>query len=150
MPTHYKGTRREVRALDTFIKLQRASESFTDTLQRALAPHGLTLGQFGVLEALHHLGEMSQRELAGKLLRSNSNITTVLDNLEQAGHVQRARCAEDRRRVTVSLTAAGRQLIGRVFPGHAAQITELLGCLSAAEQEQLGALCKKLGLSIRG
>ena len=41
-------------------------------------------------------------------------------------------------------------LVRLVFPSHAAHVAALLGALSAEEQEQLGALCKKLGLSLAG
>jgi MarR family 2-MHQ and catechol resistance regulon transcriptional repressor len=91
---------------------------------------------------------MNQRELGRKLLCSNANVCTVLDNLEKAGHIERARSSEDRRAVIVSLTASGRRLIQQVFPAHAARISAMLSALTAAEQETLGALCKKLGLGI--
>ena len=49
-----------------------------------LADHDLTVSQFGVLEALHHRGTLSQRDLARKLLTSTGNISIVLKNLESA------------------------------------------------------------------
>jgi MarR family 2-MHQ and catechol resistance regulon transcriptional repressor len=148
MPTHYKGSARERRALDTFIKLTRALETLGGELHRHLASHELTSPQFAVLEALLHLGPMSQGELGRKLLRSNPNMTVLLDNLERHGWIHRARGPEDRRVTVVSLSEEGRRLIQKVFPAHAAHVAALLGALSAEEQEQLGALCKKLGLSL--
>lgn len=149
MPTHYKGTERERRALDAYIKLTRASETVDAKLAAALGRHGLTTGQLGVLEALLHLGPMCQNELGRKLLRSGGNVTTVLDNLEKRGLVRRKRTPEDRRFVRVELTAEGRRFIAGVFPGHADNIARLLGTLSAAEQRELGRLCAKLGTSAR-
>jgi MarR family transcriptional regulator, 2-MHQ and catechol-resistance regulon repressor len=148
MPTRYRGTAREVRALSTFIRLMRATETLNARLQQELTAHGLTQTQFGVLEALFHVGPMHQREIARKLLRSNANITTVLDNLERQGLVQRQRTSEDRRYIHVTLTPAGRQLIARVFPDHAARIADLLHHLSPTEVQTLGELCKKLGLAL--
>jgi MarR family 2-MHQ and catechol resistance regulon transcriptional repressor len=147
MPTRYRGSAREVRALDAYIKLSRALETIGGRLDEAL-DGTVTHGQLAVLEALLHLGPLSQRDLGRKLLRSNANVSTVIDNLEKAGHVTRCRDAGDRRLVTVSLTRTGRALIERVFPVHAARIAELMGELSPEEQEQLGALCKKLGLAV--
>ena len=46
---------------------------------------GLTESQIGVLEALAHLGPLTQGELCRKILRSGSNVTTVVDNLERDG-----------------------------------------------------------------
>ena len=148
MPTHHRGSPREVRALDVFIKLSRACDSLQAPLDRALGELGLTTGQLGILEALLHLGTMCQRDLGEKLLRSNSNVTTVLDNLEKGGLIRRERRQDDRRVVDVSLTGKGRTVIEKVFPRHAANIADLFDGLTAGEQEQLGKLCKKLGLAI--
>jgi MarR family 2-MHQ and catechol resistance regulon transcriptional repressor len=70
----------------------------------------------------------------------------VIDNLEKRGLVRRERSMEDRRYFTVRLTEAGRRLMSGFFPGHAARITAEMGVLTHSEQEQLGRLCKKLGL----
>jgi MarR family 2-MHQ and catechol resistance regulon transcriptional repressor len=150
MGTHYDGGADERRALDTFIKLMRAADSVSAAVGRPMAAAGLTSSQFGVLEALLHLGPLSQAGLAAKLLRSGSNITTVVDNLEARGLVRRTRRATDRRAVDVSLTAEGGRLIRRLFPTHARRITEAFATLSARDQERLGALCRTLGRSLSG
>jgi len=149
MPTHYRGTARETRALDAYIKLMRAADTLGHRVGQRLAAHDLTMGQLGVLEALLHLGPMSQRELGHKLLRSHSNMCTVLDNLERAGWIQRERSPDDRRVMIVSLTREGEKLIRRVFPAHAADIADAMDGLTADELEQLAALCKKLGTTAR-
>ena len=146
MGTRYKGTKAEVRALDAYIKLVRASESIVGRLGQSLRVEDeLTLSQFGVLEALLHLGSMCQRELGVKILKSSGNVTMVVDNLEKRGLIARRRSTEDRRVMEVDLTAKGRALIKELFPRHAAEITAEMGRLTAAEQKQLGALCRKLG-----
>jgi len=108
--------------------------------------NGLTVSQFGALEALLHLGPMSQRDLGTKLLKSSGNITMVVDNLEKRDLVERRREGNDRRVVTVHLTPKGRQLIVEVFPRHATLISDELEILTPEEQETLGRLCRKLGL----
>lgn len=105
----------------------------------------LTVSQFGVLEALYHLGPMCQNELAGKILKSSGNMTLVIDNLEKHGLVQRQRNTDDRRMVTVSLTKDGQELIEAVLPGHIAAIQKEMSVLSAQELQALGDLCRKLG-----
>ena len=145
MPTHYSGSPEERLALNTFIKLTRSVEA----MMTRLAQHGtlgdLTVSQFGVLEALYHLGPMCQNELAGKILKSSGNMTLVIDNLEKHGLVQRQRNTDDRRMVTVSLTQAGQELISVVLPGHVAAIQREMSILSPREQQELGDLCRKLG-----
>ncbi len=146
MGTHYKGKPAEVRALNAFIKLTRATKSVTSRIERSLTRERLTDSQFGVLEALLHLGPMCQRELGHKLLTSGANVTTVIDNLEKRDLVSRARENADRRFVTVRLTEPGRALVSAVLPGHVEELVAAFSGLTAAEQQQLEALCKKLGL----
>ena len=148
MPTHYDGKPDEILALDTYIKLNRATDSFEDRLHERSSMGGLTPSQFSVLEALLHLGSMCQGELSRKLLRSTGNMTLVIDNLEKRGLVRRERSSEDRRMITIVLTPTGKERIEQVFPQHASIITDEMSVLSPAEQVELGRLCRKLGLSV--
>ncbi len=139
---------KEARALNTYLKLMRAAESTTARAHRHLASAGLTLSQFGVMEALYHLGPRSQKEIGQKILRSSGNMTMVIDNLEKRGLVRRKRSSADRRCFIVHLTDKGNKLISRIFPHHTAMITGEMSVLSATEQETLARLCKKLGLGV--
>jgi MarR family 2-MHQ and catechol resistance regulon transcriptional repressor len=145
MPTHYRGTTKEVRALNTFIKFTRAFESMSARLFRCGSLEHLTVSQFGVLESLYHLGPLCLGEIGSKLLKSSGNITLVVDNLEKQGLVKRLRDSDDRRVVNVSLTPAGRQAVEQILPGHVAAIVEEMSVLTPDEQETLGRLCLKLG-----
>jgi MarR family 2-MHQ and catechol resistance regulon transcriptional repressor len=71
----------------------------------------------------------------------------VIDNLEKSGLVRRERNKTDRRLFIVHLTNNGYNLINKIFPPHAAVIAQNFAVLTAAEQDTLGRLCKKLGLS---
>ena len=149
MGTHFKGSAAQAQALDTYVKLVRAAESFMARAHETL-PAGLTISQFGVLEALLHLGPLCQKDLARKLLKSPGNLTLVIDNLERDGLVARERDTKDRRYITVALTAKGRRFIDALFPKTATRITAEMSALTSAEQVTLAQLCKTLGLSVRG
>jgi MarR family transcriptional regulator, 2-MHQ and catechol-resistance regulon repressor len=136
MPTHYKGNAAEIRALDAYIKLVRAADTVTGKVREQITAFGLTEPQFAVLEALHHVGPLRASDLAKKLLR-----------IEKSGLVARRACTADRRVTYVDLTAAGRDRVKRIFPAVAGRITGLLAALDPAEQEQLGRLARKLGIS---
>ena len=133
-------------ALNTYTKLMRAAESVTARVSRSMSAAGLTISQFGVLEALHHKGPLCQRDIAAKILKSTGNITLVIDNLEKQELVKRERTSEDRRYLTVSLTQKGLALISTVFADVEAAIVIEMGALTGEEQEKLGICCKKLGL----
>lgn len=146
MPTHYKGSPNEIATLNAFIKLTRASNILHQQLSRSLADYKLTESQFGVLEALYHLGPLNQRSLGEKILKSGGNITMVIVNLEKQGWVTKAKDQNDKRSHTITLTADGKRLIEEAFPGYLQRISELFSCLEDDELAELSCLCKKLGL----
>lgn len=145
MPTHYSGTPQEVLALDTFIKLTRATNSLMSRLASYASLENLTISQFGVLETLLHLGPLSQSDIGAKMLKSGGNITLVIDNLEKQNLVQRTVDPSDRRITIVHLTEQGESLIKKIFPRQLQAIVKELSALDAQEQAVLGQLCKKLG-----
>ncbi|MFC3861454.1 MarR family winged helix-turn-helix transcriptional regulator [Deinococcus antarcticus] len=149
MPNRYSGNQEEQRALSAYVKLSRAAQAMETAAHRHLAAHNLTISQFGVLEALLHLGPLSQRRLAEKILRSSGNLTMVIDNLERDGLVRRERDPNDRRVMIVNLTKAGEKLIRDLLPTHVRGLTTLFGALEAEEIEELGRLSRKLGLSLK-
>lgn len=149
MPTNFKGKPEEIQALNTYIKLTRAMDSVHTSLLNASSMENLTISQFGTLEALYHLGPLCQNELGTKILKSNSNMTTVIDNLEKRGLVRRERDKQDRRMVIVYLTPSGQDLIKSVFPQHVKKMVNIFSTLSDEEHETLGFLLKKLGKSIQ-
>jgi MarR family 2-MHQ and catechol resistance regulon transcriptional repressor len=146
MPTHWKGPEYEKRALNTFIKLNRAVESLNLRLHQRGTQGDLTPSQFAVLEVLYHLGSLCQGEISAKILKSSGNMTMVIDNLEKRGFVRRLRDTEDRRQVRIELTDAGREKIEAVLPVHIAAVVDEMSALSPEEQDQLGELARKLGL----
>ena len=145
MPTHFIGSRAEMRTLDTFIKLTRCTNSLFARLSERNTLGEITPSQFAVLEALYHLGSLTQGEVSTKVLKSGSNMTTVIDNLERDGLVRRERDAKDRRVINVHLTEAGSEKVDAVLPKHVGALVEEFSVLSASEQLTLGELCKKLG-----
>ncbi|HKJ03753.1 MAG TPA: MarR family transcriptional regulator [Longimicrobiales bacterium] len=137
------------RSLRLWISLARCYSTFSRAIACKVQEYGLTTPQFGILEALYHLGPLSLGDLAGKLLVTGGNVTYVMDRLEEQGLVYRERSPEDRRIIQAKLTQEGHALIAGVFPEHGAFVEDLCGALDLDEQEQLRALLKKLGRAIR-
>jgi MarR family 2-MHQ and catechol resistance regulon transcriptional repressor len=135
-------------ALGVWIALARAYSTYIKAVAAKVQEYDLTVPQFGALEALYHLGPLSLGDLADKLLVTGGNVTYVMDRLEAQGLVTRYRTDADRRVVRAKLTEEGRDLVARVFPGHAAYIEHLCRHLSVAEQQELRRLLKRLGKGI--
>jgi MarR family 2-MHQ and catechol resistance regulon transcriptional repressor len=142
----YKTTKEEREALALITKLLRATNAVRTSATVMLNQVNLTVSQFGVLESLYHIGPMCQRDIAKKTLKSTGNMTTVVDNLEKRGLVERHRSTEDRRYIAVHITEAGRRLIEDIFPEHNRRVEKCFAVLEPEERIELGRLCKKLGL----
>ena len=136
---------RIIAAVRAYVKLSRANRAVNAGTEARLTAAGITHTQLGVLEALLHLGPLTQRVLIDKVLTSPGNMTDLIDKLEQRGFVARCRVAADRRNVEVGLTEAGRLFIGALFPAHAADIAACMAGLTDAEIATLDGLLRRLG-----
>ncbi len=131
--------------LKILIGLHRAANTIDRETARAVAPFGLTLSQFAVLEALLHKGDCTVGQVQRKVLSSAGTIPLVVNNLEKLGYVERRQDAADKRRTILHLTAAGRAVIERAYPVNEALICNHMDCWTAEEKQTLAALLKKFG-----
>ena len=77
----------------------------------------LSPSQFNVLSLLQdRAAGYTQSELSRQLIMHRSNVTGLIDRLEQRGLVRRADSATDRRAYRVALTSAGHKLIREIPP----------------------------------
>ena len=134
-------------AVGAFVKLMRASRAVTARIEPRLLASGLTMTQFGVLEAILHKGPLSHRDLGRKVLSSAGNLTDVIDKLEARGLVRRVRGCTDRRQVRVELTCAGQAMIACLFPCHANDIAQAMAGLDPCDLEVLGRMLRRLGMA---
>lgn len=148
-PAPREWSESQERALRLWIALARCYGTYARAVSTKVHEYGLTTPQFGILEALYHLGPLSLGDLAGKLLVTGGNVTYVMDRLEEQGLVYRERSPSDRRCIRAKLTEKGHAVIADVFPGHAGFIEEMSRGLSPSEQEELRDLLKRLGHSIQ-
>jgi len=149
MGSKYNGTKKEIRALNSYIKLIRSAESLNSKINLELSEFGLTESQFGVLDALFHLGPLKQKDIGEKILKSGGNITMVIDNLEKQDLVKRKRGEKDRRHFIIHLTKKGENKITEVLPLVTKLIKKHFEILNQAEQKELERLCKITGLQVR-
>src|SRR5436309_13399119 len=128
--------------------LRRARAATTRMLSAQLvAEHGLTINDLEALLRLAHAEDQRMRrvDLAEALLLTASGVTRLLDGLENAGFVERATCATDRRVVYAVLTEAGRAKLEEASESHLAQVRELFeGRFDEDELERLGELLGRL------
>jgi MarR family transcriptional regulator, 2-MHQ and catechol-resistance regulon repressor len=68
----------------------------------------------------------------------------VVSTLATRGLAERTRLPEDRRAASVALTAAGREVVDRLFPEHTARVQRAFAVLDDAEKRSLADICRKL------
>ena len=107
--------------------MNRTAGSIHEHLRRQVEAHGLTLTEFGVLEALFHKGPLTHGDIADRVLLASSSMTYVIDKLEERGLLRRRQSEEDRRVKLAELTPEGETKIEAAFSEHAA----LLGAVGA-------------------
>lgn len=133
-------------ALKLWVVLSRAHAAVAAHAEADVMRHGLSLAEFGALEALYHKGALLVGELQRAVLKSSGGITYVVDRLQEKGLVARRPCKEDRRAIYAEVTPEGRALMDRIFPLHAGSLEKAEAGLSEAEKETAIELVKKLGL----
>jgi DNA-binding MarR family transcriptional regulator len=109
-----------------------------------LAEFGLQDGGFDVLAALRRSGEpytLTPSQLSDAVMLSRSGMTSRLDRLEAAGHVERTLDPTDRRSFRIRLTESGYAVADAAMTAHTANVTRLLAPLTKA---QLAALDETL------
>ncbi len=127
-------------------RLVRAHDAALGYVERALKDAGLPLLEwYDVLLELERAGPLRPRDLQGRLLLAQYNLSRLLDRMAAAGAVGKQPCAEDGRGHVVAVTEEGRALRLRMWPIYAGGIESAVGeRLSEQEAETLASLLAKL------
>jgi DNA-binding MarR family transcriptional regulator len=113
-------------------------------LQDDLERLDLTLPQFYVLATIGYAGGLPFGEIGEKMMVTVSNLTGIVDRLEEKKLVARERDARDRRVVRVMLTDKGLKVYRNTIPVFEKSIAQFFSPLSKDQQKELAALLRKL------
>jgi MarR family 2-MHQ and catechol resistance regulon transcriptional repressor len=137
-------------ALRLWVIMSRAHTAVAAHAAAHVAQHGLTLAEFGIIEALYHRGPMLLGEVQKRILVSSGGITFLVDRLAAKGLVERRSCETDRRARYAALTPKGTALVAEIFPSHAAVVREAMTGIGVEEQQQLADLLRDMGRHAAG
>jgi MarR family 2-MHQ and catechol resistance regulon transcriptional repressor len=140
-----KSEGNDLSGIHVWLVLWRASRAVEAKALHSIAEFGMVQSDFGVLEALLHLGPLSAKRLGEKVLLTSGSVTAAIDRLAARGLVQREDDAHDRRACIVHLTTTGRQLIEQAFAQHRADMEELLAGFPVEDRRALLPLLRRLG-----
>jgi DNA-binding MarR family transcriptional regulator len=122
------------------LQVLRTAEALWESSRVFFARWDLSPSQFNVLNLLHESPcGLSQSELSRALIMHRSNVTGLVDRLEQRGLVRRHEDPADRRAWQVALTATGRRLLGQILPAYHRAAETVWGNVSASRAQQLAA-----------
>ena len=121
------------------------SKRVTDHANATLAPFGLTHPEFNVMMMLfgtpdYTLNPSLLSDAAGE---KSANMTRLTDHLCAKGLVERTTDSQDRRKIAVTLTLKGREMLQQVLPAISVSVETLTQGLTPRELTQLAQLQRK-------
>ena len=127
-----------------WIRFLRFSLQSHKKLEDDLAKLGLTPPQFYVLATIGYAGGLPFGEIGAKMMVTVSNLTGIVDRLEEKKLVLRKRDEVDRRVVHVVLTEKGAKLYKSTIPLFEKSVERIFVGLGKTEQKELSAILRKL------
>lgn len=117
-----------------------------ERVDAALASLDLTARQLALLSVIARNDSLSQIALSDRLGVDRTTIVAMLDELEDAGLVERSRDERDRRRNMLTLTASGRSRVMKAEKARADAESDYLSRLNGSDARRLVALLQRLVL----
>ena len=99
---------------EVYLNILRTAEALTWGLAETLKGADLTPAQYNVLRILRGAGQEGATcgQISERMVTKDSDITRLLERLDARGLIRRSRDGQDRRFITVRITAAGLRLLG--------------------------------------
>ncbi|GAA4985646.1 MarR family transcriptional regulator [Pseudonocardia tropica] len=120
-----------------------------DLVVRTARVMGTNVTDMTAITLLAEHGPLGATELARRLGITLASTSVLVDRLERVGYVERSRDADDRRRVTVQVTAAARSAAGTAWLPAITGIDEVCRRLSGPERDLALDLLTRLTAAMR-
>lgn len=124
---------------EAFLNVLRTAATLEAHFEQLLKPAGITAAQYNVLRILEGAEPegLCRNEVRERMLTRMPDMTRLLDRMETAGLVVRARDDEDRRMVTTRITAKGRRVLDSLHAAVQREHRKRLGHLGEARLRTL-------------
>jgi len=145
-PVAASGRREALGALDQLVgyHIRRASSVFGNDFGRAMADEGLRQVPFAILSVIAANPGIRQGAAGEALGIKRANMVALINELVEAGHVDRRAADDDRRAFALYLTSDGQATLDRCVGLLLAHEERLLGDFTAAERETLIGLIRRI------
>lgn len=135
-------------ALAGWLKL--VTQGLTDLSDAALSPYDMHQSDFRAL--MHLFGNADKpafpSDLSLYLAQTPANVTRIANLLVKRGLAERTNSTEDRRRVELRITHAGRQFVMKLLPKFFPPLRKAFSCFSATDKRELQRLLQRLVTSM--
>lgn len=129
----------DISAVKTCLTLLRVGSDVLTGFEEMLARHGLSQGRFLTLIVLYRSPDMplSPSVLAEHVGVTRATMTGLLDGLEQEALLERVADPDDRRKILIHITSAGREMLHSMLPDYYVRIGRLMAPLTCSERDDL-------------
>ncbi len=131
----------EDRVLRSLRRIVRAIDLHSRQLE---SQFGLTGPQLVCLRVIAHDGPLQPSELARRVDLSQGTVSGIVDRLARRQYVSRRRGQKDRRRVTLSVLPAGRDLLADAPSPLQTRFAERLGALASENQQVIATMLEQI------
>lgn len=140
----------DISAISAFLHLLRVATDLSTALDDCLSRHGLLQGRWWVLIMLmrEETFVSTPSVLADKAGVTRATMTGLIDGLERDGLVERIFDADDRRRVSIKLTAAGQAKLDAVMPDYYNRLHDCMAALDEPQREALHVMLDRINKEI--
>lgn len=128
--------------------LTMATQAFHRAVSEEVAPYGITYRQSLVLAWLALEGELSQAELATKMMVEPPTLVGILDRMERDGWITRNGCPSDRRKKLIRATSAAEPVWEKIAEGGRRVRARATAGLSDEELETLKQLLGRVNQNL--
>ncbi len=127
------------------LNIQRTCGVLMKPVYGLLRQYQLSPPLYNILRILRGVGRegLPCSQIGDRMVTREPDVTRLLDRLEQAGWVKRNRSTEDRRVVTVTITAKGKKVVDKIDEPMLKLHRETLGHLTKKEMAELNRLLVK-------
>lgn len=126
------------------IAISRVRNILFRRLDQVFRANGLTTGQFAVLEAIFHKGDLCVNEIKASVLGTDGNIPVVINNLCKKGLTSRRKLENDGRYSVITLTDEGRAIAAKAYEEQKDLLTELMSGMEKDELRKMTELLFRL------
>jgi MarR family transcriptional regulator, transcriptional regulator for hemolysin len=129
--------------------LTMTTQAYHRAIFEELAPHGITHRQSMVLGWLALEGELSQAQLAAKMMIEPPTLVGILDRMERDGWISRHNCPSDRRKNLIRANEAAEPVWEKIIECASRVRERAMEGLSERQLETLKKLLRRVGNNLK-